>query len=83
MIQSSFSNRAVEEVAAAVPGGLRWMQLYISKDRRITKYTVRKAEAAGYKAIVVTVDSPYWPTQGEGETTEPRSRQVFDRKECR
>ena len=65
MIQSSFSHKAVEEVAKAAPEGLRWMQIYIWRDRRITEFTIRKAEAAGFKAIVVTVDSP-WPNQHYG-----------------
>ena len=82
MIQSSFSNRAVGEVAAAVPGGLRWMQTYIWKDRRITEYVIRKAEEAGYKAIVVTVDSPFWPDKNDGTPSLSR-RVTFDRKECR
>jgi 4-hydroxymandelate oxidase len=56
-ILSSFSNTAMELVLpqAASP---RWFQLYIYKDRVITKELVRRAEAAGAEAIVVTVDTP-------------------------
>ena len=36
----------------------RWFQLYIYKDRAITEELVRRAEAAGAEAIVVTVDAP-------------------------
>ena len=83
MIQSSFSNRAVGDVADAAPGGLRWMQVYIWKDRRITEYTIRKAEEAGYKAIVVTVDSPFWPANSHTGASSLSRRSIFDRKECR
>jgi 4-hydroxymandelate oxidase len=56
-ILSSFSNIAMESVLpqAASP---RWFQLYIYKDRGITNELVRRAEAAGAEAIVVTVDAP-------------------------
>jgi 4-hydroxymandelate oxidase len=56
-ILSSFSNTAMESVLpqAASP---RWFQLYIYKDRVITEELVRRAEAAGAEAIVVTVDAP-------------------------
>ena len=56
-ILSSFSNTAMESVLlrAATP---RWFQLYIYKDRVITEELVRRAEAAGAEAIVVTVDAP-------------------------
>ena len=56
-ILSSFSNTAMESVLpqAASP---RWFQLYIYKDREITDELVRRAEAAGAEAIVVTVDAP-------------------------
>ncbi|XP_071511054.1 2-Hydroxyacid oxidase 1-like [Diadema antillarum] len=58
MIQSTFSYKRIKDVAASSPGGLRWMQAYIFRDRRITEHLVREAEAAGYKAIVVIIDSP-------------------------
>jgi len=56
-ILSSFSNTAMESVLpqAASP---RWFQLYMYKDHGITNELVRRAEAAGAEAIVVTVDAP-------------------------
>ena len=36
----------------------RWFQLYIYKDRTITRELVQRAEAAGAEAIVLTVDAP-------------------------
>src|ERR1041384_3110226 len=56
-ILSSLSNTAMEAVfpEAASP---RWFQLYIYKDREITSELVKRAEAAGAEAIVLTVDAP-------------------------
>ena len=56
-ILSSLSNTAMEAVfsGAASP---RWFQLYIYKDREITFELVKRAEAAGAEAIVLTVDAP-------------------------
>ena len=56
-ILSSLSNTAMEAVfpEAASP---RWFQLYIYKDREITRALVQRAEAAGAEAIVLTVDAP-------------------------
>jgi len=56
-ILSSLSNTAMESVfpEAASP---RWFQLYIYKDREITRALVQRAEAAGAEAIVLTVDAP-------------------------
>uniref|UniRef100_A0A131Y1U4 (S)-2-hydroxy-acid oxidase n=1 Tax=Ixodes ricinus TaxID=34613 RepID=A0A131Y1U4_IXORI len=58
MILSTLSNTTLEDVAAAAPEGLRWFQLYVYKDRDITKDLVKRAEKSGYKALVVTVDTP-------------------------
>ncbi|XP_066524190.1 hydroxyacid oxidase 1 [Hoplias malabaricus] len=59
MMLSSWATSTIEEVAEAAPKGLRWMQLYIYKDRALTHSLVRRAEEAGYKGIFVTVDTPY------------------------
>jgi 4-hydroxymandelate oxidase len=57
MTLSTLANRSIEEVAAAAAGAL-WFQLYVYKDREISRNLVERAEAAGYKALVLTVDSP-------------------------
>ncbi len=51
-----------EEIAEASGDGPRWLQLYWPSDRRLVESFVRRAEAAGYSAIVVTVDTfiPGW-----------------------
>ncbi|XP_033041541.1 hydroxyacid oxidase 1 [Trachypithecus francoisi] len=59
MMLSSWATSSIEEVAEAGPEALRWLQLYIYKDREVTKKLVRRAEKTGYKAIFVTVDTPY------------------------
>src|SRR5204863_2550633 len=56
-ILSSLSNTAMESVFAEAASP-RWFQLYIYKDREITRELVQRAEAAGAEAIVLTVDAP-------------------------
>jgi 4-hydroxymandelate oxidase len=56
-ILSSLSNTAMESVFAEAASP-RWFQLYIYKDRQITRELVQRAEAAGAEAIVLTVDAP-------------------------
>ena len=53
----TLATRSLEEVAAVGPGP-RWFQLYVHKDRARSAELVRRAEAAGYRAIVLTVDLP-------------------------
>lgn len=57
MTLSTMSSYSIEETAdaSAFP---KWFQLYIFKDREITKSLIRRAENSGYKAIVVTADVP-------------------------
>lgn len=58
MVLSMAATTAVEEVAAAAEPGRLWFQLYPQPDLAFTEYVVRRAEAAGCRALVVTVDSP-------------------------
>lgn len=57
MILSTLSNTRVEEVVAAASGPV-WFQLYVYRDRKATEGLVRRAEAAGCRALVLTVDAP-------------------------
>ena len=57
-ILSTMSTRSIEEVASAAPDATRWFQLYTQADPSRTRDLVRRAEAAGYSAIVLTVDLP-------------------------
>jgi 4-hydroxymandelate oxidase len=52
---STFATHSLEEIAAAATGPL-WFQLYVHQDRGITQDLVQRAEAAGYRALVLTVD---------------------------
>lgn len=57
MTLSTLANCSIEEVQAASPSP-KWFQLYVYKDREVTRDLVQRAEASGYKALVLTVDSP-------------------------
>jgi 4-hydroxymandelate oxidase len=56
MIAAMLSTVTIEEIAAT--GANLWFQLYIQPDLAFTESLVRRAEAAGCRALVVTVDSP-------------------------
>ena len=56
-VLSTLSSYALEEVAAAAPAP-RWFQLYVYRDREVTRELVQRAERAGYTALCVTVDMP-------------------------
>lgn len=58
MIASTESTRSLEEIAGAATGPL-WFQLYFASPFRAqAERLVKRAEAAGFRAIVVTVDLP-------------------------
>lgn len=57
MVTSTTSNRSLEEIAATASGPL-WFQLYTYGGFEISASLVKRAEAAGYRAIVLTVDLP-------------------------
>jgi lactate 2-monooxygenase len=57
MLLSSAASHSIEEVADAMGEAPRWFQLYWINDREVTASLVQRAEASGYGAIVVTVDT--------------------------
>lgn len=57
MVASAISNKTLEEIAAAAEAP-RWFQLYVYRDRRVTEDLVHRAVSAGYRAIVLTADTP-------------------------
>jgi 4-hydroxymandelate oxidase len=57
MVLSTLSNRPMEEVATHATRGL-WFQLYVYRDRGLTRELVARARAAGCRALVLTVDAP-------------------------
>ena len=62
LVLSTQSSTLLEEVARAIAGdaqrGPLWFQLYLQADRGVTRELVRRAEEAGYEALVLTVDAP-------------------------
>lgn len=59
MVISTLATTLIEEVTAAADNPT-WFQLYIYKDRGATLELVRRAEAAGCRALVLTVDTAIW-----------------------
>jgi 4-hydroxymandelate oxidase len=57
MILSSLASSSLEDVAESGPGA-RWFQLYMLQDRAVTEELIHRARAAGYRALVLTVDLP-------------------------
>jgi 4-hydroxymandelate oxidase len=61
MVLSTMATKSIEEVAAVCDNfqnTLQWFQLYIHKDKRLTRALVERAYRAGYKALCLTVDAP-------------------------
>ncbi|KAJ3413391.1 Hydroxyacid oxidase 1 [Chytridiales sp. JEL 0842] len=66
MILSTYSTCPLEDVISAssmvgkgVPGnGMFWFQLYMYQNREVSEYVIKRAERAGYKALVLTIDAP-------------------------
>jgi 4-hydroxymandelate oxidase len=58
MVASTVATYTLEEIAAAATGPL-FFQLYMCKDRGVTRELVERATKAGYRALVLTVDLPY------------------------
>jgi isopentenyl diphosphate isomerase/L-lactate dehydrogenase-like FMN-dependent dehydrogenase len=57
MIASTVATRTIEEIAQAASGPL-WFQLYVYPTFKVAESLVHRAEDAGYRAIVLTVDLP-------------------------
>jgi L-lactate dehydrogenase (cytochrome) len=55
---STMGTTSVEDFAAAAPAARRWFQLYLWRDRAASRDFVARAHAAGYEALVLTVDTP-------------------------
>ena len=55
---STMGTTSIEQLAAAAPDARRWFQLYLWRDREASLDFVVRAQAAGYEALVLTVDTP-------------------------
>ncbi len=78
---STFASATLPEVAQAAPDATRWFQLYVFRDRGISRELIAQAIAHGYEALVITVDLPVigvrerelrWPV--EAEVTAPMAK---------
>ncbi|KAJ2160818.1 Hydroxyacid oxidase 1 [Coemansia sp. RSA 552] len=59
MILSTYSTTAMEKVIEQGDGASQyWFQLYVYQDRSVSEMLVKRAERAGFKALVLTVDAP-------------------------
>ena len=56
-VLSVYGGHSLEDVAAA-GDGILWFQVYLWKDRGVTRELLARAKAAGYRAAVLTVDVP-------------------------
>jgi 4-hydroxymandelate oxidase len=57
MVASTMATRSIEEIADAA-GGPLWFQLYVFRDRELTRALIERAEGAGVRALCLTVDVP-------------------------
>ncbi|NCT91247.1 alpha-hydroxy-acid oxidizing protein [Cellulomonas sp. APG4] len=55
---STMGTTSIEDVAAAAPDARKWFQLYVWKDRAAGEDLMARAKAAGYEALMLTVDVP-------------------------
>jgi 4-hydroxymandelate oxidase len=57
MVASTVSNRSVEDICRAASEPI-WFQLYVEDDRGAVRALIERAEAAGCRALCITVDNP-------------------------
>jgi L-lactate dehydrogenase (cytochrome) len=55
---STMGTTSIEDVAEAAPGADKWFQLYVWRDRAAGLDLLQRAKAAGYEALVLTIDTP-------------------------
>jgi len=56
MVVSTVATSSLEDVSRAAAGSPLWFQFYLLRERGMTAELLRRAEAAGYRAVVMTVD---------------------------
>jgi 4-hydroxymandelate oxidase len=60
LCMSTFATSSPAEVCAMAPEAPRWYQLYVFRDPGVTRDILARAVDAGFQAIVLTVDAPYF-----------------------
>jgi 4-hydroxymandelate oxidase len=76
MVVSMAATTSLEDVARAAPGGAHWAQMYMLRDRGLTRSLAERARDAGYGAIMVSVDGAAIPRRSRlagGALTPPPS----------
>src|SRR3970282_1741307 len=58
MCLSTVATATPADVAAAAPGGPRWLQVYVFRDREVSDVVIAQALEAGFSALVLTADLP-------------------------
>ncbi len=79
---STVSTVRLEDIASSV-GGRLWMQLYVMHDRAVAEDIMRRADAAGYEALVFTTDanvfgSREWDRRSYRAPGKPNLRTLLD-----
>jgi L-lactate dehydrogenase (cytochrome) len=55
---STLATRSIEDIAGCAPSGRNWFQVYTWRDRSLVTDMIKRAEAEGFEALVLTVDTP-------------------------
>jgi L-lactate dehydrogenase (cytochrome) len=55
---STLGTTSIEDIAAAAPNARKWFQLYVWRDRAAGEDLMKRAAAAGFEALILTVDAP-------------------------
>jgi 4-hydroxymandelate oxidase len=58
MVLSTLSTKSIEDVASVRTQTPQWFQLYVHRDRGLTRALVERAYTAGFQALCLTVDTP-------------------------
>jgi len=82
-IQSTMSNDTMEEVAAVAPGLRHWWQLYVFGGEEVWQELLRRAEACGCEALVLTTNSQIfgnreWSSRDQVNGTYPNFSSMVD-----
>ncbi|ODM94467.1 Hydroxyacid oxidase 1 [Orchesella cincta] len=77
-VLSTYATRSIEEIGKACPNGRKWFQLFPNTQEHVSIDMVKRAERAGFEAVVVTLDAQFFGnkrvTAREGLTFPPQLR---------
>lgn len=72
LVASTNSNRSIEDICHAATGPV-WFQLYVEDDRPTVRALIERAETAGTKALVITVDNPFPFARNREDRVKPQA----------